>query len=234
MNRILNVHFLPDLSDPHDLAGHTSIVIDVLRASTTITTALHSQAEKVIPCLSVEEARQLARDRPGSLLGGERQGQKLPGFDLGNSPAEYSPDRVAGKPIVFTTTNGTQAMARCVGSARILIGSLVNRRAVCDAVENDERIDIVCAGTNGQFSMEDAMAAGAIADKLPNHALNDAAFVCKALWERQTPGHVLAHSLGGRNLLGLGMDADLELAAQLDRFEIVPELDRGTWEITAL
>ena len=83
MNRILNVHLLPELADPHDLAGHTSIVIDVLRASTTITTALASGAEKLIPCLTVEEARQLARDRPGALLGGERGGERLPGFDFG-------------------------------------------------------------------------------------------------------------------------------------------------------
>ena len=119
MTNQLNVHLLPELANPHDLAGHTSIVIDTLRASTTITTALENGAEKIIPCLTVEEARQLANDRPGALLGGERGGKPLPGFDFGNSPAEYEPNRVAGKTIVFTTTNGTKAMTRCMGSARM-------------------------------------------------------------------------------------------------------------------
>ena len=233
MNCILNVHFLPELADPHDLAGHTSVVVDVLRASTTIVTALDSGARKIIPCLSVEEARQLAQDRPGTLLGGERKGHKLPGFDFGNSPAEYSPDQVAQKTIAFTTTNGTKAMTRCVGAARILVGSLVNRRAVCKAIASEPRVDIICAGTHGEFTMEDALAAGAIAHGLNDRTLNDAAHVCKMLWESQEPADVLANSLGGRNLIRIGMESDLALAQRMDRYEIVPELQKATWEIVA-
>ena len=232
MTQILNVHLLPDLADPHDLSGHTSVVIDVLRASTTITTALAYGAECIIPCLTVEEARQVAGARDGALLGGERQGQRLPGFDLGNSPAEYRPETVRDKTIVFTTTNGTKAMTRCIGAGKILVGSLVNRSAVCRAIADDERVDIVCAGTNGQFSMEDALAAGAIAQGLKDWTLDDAAYLCKTLWESQASDHVLAQSLGGRNLIGLGMEADLTLANQVDHFEIVPELYRASWEIS--
>lgn len=232
MTHILNVHFLPDLADPHELAGHTSVVVDVLRASTTITTALNSGADRIIPALTVEEARQLASDRLGSLLGGERQGQKLPGFDLGNSPAEYTGASVGDKTIVFTTTNGTKAMTRCMGAARILVGSLVNRLAVCRAIAQDKRVDIVCAGTNGQFSMEDALAAGAIAHALPDWTLNDAGYVCRSLWQSQEPGQVLANSLGGKNLIRLGMESDLALAKQVDEFDVVPELQRSTWEIS--
>jgi len=241
MNQILNVHLLPELAHPHDIAGHTSVVIDVLRASTTITTALDSGAEKIIPCLTVEEARQLASQRPGALLGGERQGQKLPGFDVGNSPAEYTAGRVHGKTLVFTTTNGTKAMTRCMGSCRILIGSIVNRSSICEAVASDPRVDIICAGTNEQFSMDDALAAGAIASGLTHWDLNDGAKVCRQLWESHvTNGNqansirkALAESIGGRNLIAIGMDSDLDLAAELDRFSLVPELDRSTWEISS-
>ena len=232
MTQILNVHFLPNLVEPGELAGHVSVVIDVLRASTTITTALNSGAEKILPSLTVEEAIQMADERQGALLGGERQGEKLPGFDFGNSPAEYSRERVGGKTIIFTTTNGTKAMAQCAESTRILIGSLVNRSAVCRMVAHQQHVDIVCAGTNGKFSMEDALAAGAIAGALPGWQLNDAAYVSKTLWESQDPEQVLAKSLGGRNLIRLGMQSDLALAAQLDQYDLVPELQRSSWEIS--
>lgn len=232
MHRILNVHFLPNLVEPSALAGHTAIVVDVLRASTTITAALDSRARRILPCLSVDDARQRAHELPDVLLGGERQGLKLPGFDLGNSPAEYTPDRVAGKTIVFTTTNGTKAMSRCVEATQILIGSLVNRAALCRAVADHDHVDIVCAGTNGEFSMEDALAAGAMAQALPDRTLNDAAYVCKTLWEHQQCHEVLAQSRGGRNLIRLGMQADLLLAAQLDQYDIVPELHLSIWEIS--
>ena len=239
MNQILNVHLLPELAHPHDLAGHTSVVVDVLRASTTITTAVDSGAEKIVPCLAVEEARQLATQRPGALLGGERQGKKLPGFDFGNSPAEYTPDRIRGKTLVFTTTNGTKAMTRCMGSSRILIGSIVNRSAICEAVASDGRVDIICAGTNDEFSMDDALAAGAIASGLGHWHCNDGAKVCRQLWESQVVNgdqasirKVLANSVGGSDLIAIGMDSDLDLAADLDRFSLVPKLDRSTWEIS--
>lgn len=245
MNRILNVHLLPDLADPHALAGNTSVVIDVLRASTTITTALDSGARRIIPCLTVSEARKLAQQRPGSLLGGERKGQPLPGFDFGNSPAEYSATRVTDRTIVFTTTNGTRAMARCVGSARVVIGCLINRASLCESLRVEEHIDLICAGTDGQISMDDALAAGAIVERLSltdeRWQLNDAALLCHQFWlqsdgESLTPGAlsgVLEQSLGGRNLVTIGLGADLRLASALDSSTTVPTLDRANWEITS-
>lgn len=243
MNRILNVHLLPEMADPHDLAGHTSVVIDVLRASTTITTALAYGASRIVPCLAVEEARQLSKQRTGSLLGGEREGKPIQGFDFGNSPAEYKPDRVAGKTIVFTTTNGTKAMTRCMGSARILVGAIVNREALCQRLATDQRVDLLCAGTNGQFSLDDALGAGAMVDRLAMDSstwqLNDGAEICRSLW-LQNVGRSgglerivasLKNSIGGRNLLRIGMGADLPLAAELDRFDCVPSLDKSVWEL---
>ena len=244
MTRILNVHLLPGLANPHELAGHTTVVVDVLRASTTIATALAAGAMAIVPCLEVAEARQLASERPGSLLGGERGGQRIQGFDLGNSPADYSAERVGGKTIVFTTTNGTRAITRCTGAHRVLIGSLVNRAAICEAVNGEERVDVLCAGTNGEISLDDALAAGAIVQQLllgsRDWQPNDVATLCLDAWRSEVRDEAdsrqivaaLAKSRGGRKLIRLGMDDDLAWAAELDRHFIVPELDQANWRIT--
>ena len=253
MNQILNVHLLPDWIDHREIAGHLAIVVDVLRASTTVATALNSGATCVVPCLTVEEARKLATQRPGSLLGGERQGKKLPGFDLGNSPLEYTRELVSEKTLVFTTTNGTKALTRCMGCSRVLIGCIANRAAVCQAAHGADRIDVICAGTNGELSMDDVLAAGAIVSGLPDRQLNDGARLSLKLWQSLTlrqslmlgqsvqradlvPAirQCLAESLGGRNLIQIGMESDLAAAAELDGLTLVPELDRATWEIKSL
>src|SRR5438132_9688378 len=128
MSGRLFAHFLPTLMDPDELRDGTAVVIDVLRASTTICHALAAGAREVIPCLEVEEARRVAADNSGSrpMLGGEREGVRIEGFDLGNSPGEYRPDTVGGRTVVFTTTNGTRAMLGCRSARRVLIGSFVN------------------------------------------------------------------------------------------------------------
>src|SRR5437868_6038312 len=119
----LSVHFLPALADPEELRDATAVVIDLLRASTTICYALAAGAREVIPCLEVDDARRTAADLAASppVLGGERKGIRIEGFDLGNSPDEYRPDTVGGRTVVFTTTNGTAAMQRCRPARRVLI-----------------------------------------------------------------------------------------------------------------
>ena len=236
MPRVLNVHLLSELADPHDLAGCTAVVIDVLRASTTITTALAAGASAVLPCLDVAEARRRAAERPGSLLGGERGGRRIEGFDLGNSPAEYTAQRVADRTIVFTTTNGTKALMRCTHATHVLVGCLANCGAVCQAVASDDRVDLICAGTDGAVSLEDAVAAGAMASRLlaQNNTwrLNDAALLCHEAWasrvgEPPDRGRVVAmlkDSRGGKNLIEIGMEDDLPRAAELDRYRVVPVL----------
>src|SRR3954447_24007137 len=121
------VHLLPALVEPETLRDQTVVVVDVLRATTTIVHALAAGARAVVPCLEVEEARQRAANLPAgsAVLGGERQGLRIEGFDLGNSPTEYTPERVAGKTVVFTTTNGTRAMLHARGARRVVLGSLV-------------------------------------------------------------------------------------------------------------
>ena len=135
MPAVVRAHLVPTLVEPEQLCGRVAIVIDVLRATTTIIHALAAGAECVIPCLEVEEARQTARKiGPSALLGGERGGVRIDGFDFGNSPTEYVSEKIAGRTIVFSTTNGTRAMLHCRQAAQILIGAFVNRAAVVRAV----------------------------------------------------------------------------------------------------
>jgi 2-phosphosulfolactate phosphatase len=240
---------------PGVTAGGIAVVIDVLRASTTITTALAHGAAGVWPVADVDEARRLTRELAGRpLLGGERGGVPLAGFDLGNSPADYTPDRVAGRPVVVTTTNGTAALAACTAAAEILVGALVNRRAVAAVARRLRRqagilaVHLVCAGTDGEVSAEDVLAAGAILDAAADDAdaaddeLDPAAGAAREAFRRlarapDAEAALLAAfraSPGGAALVGLGMDADLGACARLDTLPVVGRLDRGTGCLRAM
>ncbi len=224
-------------------------MIDVLRASTTIVTALAHGAAGVRPVLTIDEARALAASGgPGSdmLLGGERGGRRIDGFDLGNSPLEYAPARVAGRRIVITTTNGTAALNACTSAAEVLIGGIVNRSAVAARarslamVHGTANIHLVCAGTDGHVTEEDLLAAGGILDaasRLPGAerdsldaaALNAFRGVVSAAAHAEAATAIaaaFATSLGGRNLIDLGMQADLPTAAAIDSLTVVPRLVR--------
>ena len=245
MPRSINVHLLPALVEPHELAGKTVVVIDVLRATTTIIHALAAGAKEVVPLLEVEEAQELARKlAPSAVLGGERGGKRIAGFDLGNSPLEYTPVIVGGKTLVFTTTNGTRAMLRCRQARRILIAGFVNFSAVCRELAEEDVIEIVCAGTDGQVTREDTLLAGAIVEdcrRSQNEGwiCNDQAEIAADAWRtavgtlsgRNPLAAALRESRGGRNLIEIGQENDIDIAAQIDRFDIVPELDIAAWRI---
>ena len=234
-------------------------MIDVLRASTTIITALAHGAAGVRPVLTIDEARALAArggaghgagHGPDVLLGGERGGLRIDGFDMGNSPLEYSRARVAGRRVVITTTNGTAALDACGGAAEVLIGAVVNRAAVAARARQlaeargGTDIHLVCAGTDGQVTEEDLLAAGAILDAashLPGAsgdtldrsataALETFRGMLSAAADAGAATAIaaaFATSRGGRNLIELGMQADLHAAAAIDSLAIVPRLDRG-------
>lgn len=165
----VQVALLPSMIDRSELTGRVAVVIDVLRATTTLVEALSSGAASVIPCRQVEEAQRCARDS-GSvqiLTGGERHGRLIEGFDLDNSPFSYSPSAVAGRVIAFTTTNGTQAIAAAAEADRVLIGAFLNRRALAEELRRDGRpVLLVCAGTDGHITAEDVLFAGGLADEL--------------------------------------------------------------------
>ena len=254
----LNVHFLPNHVEPSQLAGSTVVVIDLLRASSTICQALASGATCVAPFLEIEDTRRAAEkfDRGEILLGGERHGKVIEGFDLGNSPLEYTPEAVGGRRVLFTTTNGTRALHHARLAKRTLIGCAMNRRAIANAVADASRIDILCAGTDGEITGEDIFAAGAIVHALLDpevsadsatmlhYKTDDGARSAAAQWQEllqaarkagRSPSEQLAEQMrdtpGGSNLLDIGHDADLAACAQLDTRAIVPELNRATGEI---
>jgi len=227
------VHTLPASLADVALAGSTVVVIDILRATTTISRALASGARQLYICQQIDEARMLATQsavRP--LLGGERQGRRIEGFDLGNSPAEYTPEVVDQRSIVFTTTNGTRAMAAAAGADRILLGAFVNLTALVDQLADDHRpLQLVCAGTNGEETSEDILFAGAVVDRLSQlgrSPRNPAAQLALAQWQQLPPAELtrqLESSRGGQNLVAAGLSADIGLAAQLDAWPVVGELD---------
>lgn len=259
MHPHLFVHFLPELVAPEQLAKSNVVVIDVLRATTSIIHAVQGGCKEVIPCLEVEEARQIAAryERGQAVLGGERNGVKIEGFDYGNSPSEYSPESVAGRTVVFTTTNGTKAMQRCKQAARVSLCGFVNLTAVARDLCDLDWVDIVCAGTGGEVTREDILCAGALVDRLiywrtttnvaPNAmwSFNDQCRMAVALWkdamregrfqiDKNAKGAIaktLRDSLGGRNLEQIGQTDDITMAADVDRFMLVPDLYLDTWRI---
>lgn len=255
----LKVHFLPSLTSPEELAGGAVVVIDVLRATTTIVHAVAADAREVIPCLEIDEARRAAAGYPPgqALLGGERGGLKIEGFDLGNSPEEYNRATVGGKAVVLTTTNGTRAMMLCRQAKRVLVGAFVNASAVARALEQERNVHLLCAGTEGEITREDVLFAGRVADQLLRVAAagepeqNDPCRIARECYSNvvsaarsdaeRAPGaaaqeiailsNELRRSKGGRNLIGVGLEHDIGVAAQIDRFAIAPELSLASWNI---
>lgn len=214
------------------------MILDILRASSTMTCALNSGAETVIPCEEVEEARQLAEKLRAAgeqvLLGGERRGIQIEGFDLDNSPARYPAEVVAGKKIVFTTSNGTRALKRAIQAHRILIGSFLNLTALVRTLSQCEGvIYLVCAGTDGVVTGEDCLCAGAIAAELLSQndselILDDSTRIVVDHYQTQIQQaggllQAVRASLGGRNLIRRGFEEDIQLCSDRDRYSVVPE-----------
>lgn len=252
MSRSVQVHLLPSLTSPDELAGGMVVVIDVLRATSTITAALAAGCREVIPCLEVEEARRRAAEFPPgqAVLGGERQGLPIAGFNFGNSPADYTPANVAGKTVVFTTTNGTKALRSCLLAERVVLGAFVNFTATLQAILGHGQIHLLCAGTGGCVTREDVLLAGAVAEALARNStlpnMNDEAVLARAAWREMLASEPRTHdravltallaselrnTQGGRNLAGIGLVRDVDDVARFDTVEVVGELDIASWRI---
>ncbi len=217
-----------------------AVVIDTLRFTSTACMALQAGADSVCIAAEVEAARHLADTLgKGALLCGERHCHRIEGFQLGNSPFEYTPAIVANRDLVFSTTNGTRAVTAAEGAQQVLLASLLNRRAIADYVcaSSYKRIWILCAGTDGQIAAEDVLTAGAIlSDCLDRDATsilaNDSATIALQLFEsrRDTSGCVsekalielLTEAAGGQNLIQSGYSSDIAAVARLDTINIVP------------
>jgi 2-phosphosulfolactate phosphatase len=233
----LDVAVTPALAAARDPAP-VSVVIDVLRASTSIVAALDNGATGVIPARDADEAigmqRRLGRDY--TRLGGERDTKLIPGFDVDNSPASYTSEKVSGRTVIMTTTNGTRAFVEAArGKGLVLCGALVNRAAVARelATREDAEALLICAGSAGALSFEDLLAAGAIVDalqQLERHLpITDAARTAVTVWQvygnRVTTA--MASSSHAKTLVREGFSADIAACARLDASSTVPRLVDG-------
>jgi 2-phosphosulfolactate phosphatase len=203
------------------LQASACVVIDVIRATSTIVTALASGTRSVFAVAKVEDALEWKAANPEAILAGERGGQPLEGFDLGNSPEDFTPERVKGRRIILTTTNGTQALAACLGARTVIAGALLNLDAVAARLrEVGPPWIIVCAGCNGEFGVDDAIVAGALAEALDQ----DHYFV--PLWRsvRRELTETLTNCEAGRELQRVGLEKDIPFCAKLNQYSIVPVL----------
>ncbi len=229
----LDVFFTPGQVKPGDLAGRLVAVVDVLRASTSIATALGNGARTVIPLEGADEVIVRSKDfaRSQILLAGEQKMLPISGFDLGNSPEAFTPEVVEDKTILITTTNGTRALLGVQGARDIVIASYVNFTAVLTlmkvAAGTDTDIAIVCASEEGSFTLEDAACAGRYVRAIPKRAsieLNDAA-VASVLIEKKYGDNiakVFKESTHGQALQEAGFGADLAACAEVDAYPVVP------------
>lgn len=230
----IHVTFLPAEVSGMDLSDTVCIVLDIFRATSSIVTAVANGCQSVLPVLSVEEAQSLARQTKDCLLAGERKSVRIEGFDLGNSPAEFSRDKVQDRPIIMTTTNGTVAIRATEGAWRTWIGSFLNAAAVCrQARQHGKDILIVCAGTERLFSLEDALCAGLLVETLQGREqaviLSDAAYAALLMYTQSKSrlAEVAGRSRNGQRLYNLGRADDIAYCLQPNVLDIVPEYKNG-------
>jgi 2-phosphosulfolactate phosphatase len=229
----IDVHFTPLGLSPTELTGRGVIVIDVLRATTTVITALANGAKAVVPAASSEEAVRLTANlaKDGILLAGERKCVKIEGFALGNSPREMTAEAVGGKTIYLATTNGTPALVAAQGGDPVLVGGAVNFKALVERARGPftERGDlvIVCAGRERDFALEDAYTAGRLVKALKRGTkglrLNDAAAAAAGLTTHyRNWADALGQCDAARQLAEVDLGADVAFCAKADRFSVVP------------
>lgn len=232
----LNLFLSPTIIDELYFTGKTTVVIDVLRATSTIITAINNGAKEIVPVASVEFAVKVSGGMFGgqTLLGGERNTKKIEGFALGNSPFEYSKEVVDGKSIVFYTTNGTKAIAKAKYSEYLFGCSFLNISAVVNhLISLNTDLEIICSGRNNFFSLEDTVCAGMLISKLQTHIidleLNDSAKAGIVLFEKYGNDilSMLKTSDHGKILLENGFEADLEYCSKIDLFNIIPYYSNG-------
>ena len=224
MSRI-TVLATPDLLLDRDLSGCAAAVIDVLRATSSISTAFSSGCRKLIPARSKEEALAKKAENPGALLTGEQGGMKIPGFDLGNSPFEYSPETVGGKTIIMTTSNGTRTVlgAAKAGASPVFLCSFLNVPAVAKAcVDARTDVAVVCSGEHGMFSLEDFACAGALASAVASqgsYSLDPGARAALSLYEAYNRDalQALKDSPHGRELIDMGFGEEIGRASCRER-----------------
>jgi 2-phosphosulfolactate phosphatase len=225
----VDVALTPAAAEPAVLAGATAVVIDVLRASTSMITALANGCAGLVPVAEVDEARRRVAGLPGALLAGERGGDPPDGFDLGNSPLEFTRPRVEGRTIVFTTSNGTRALIAARPAAAVGVAGFANLDAAADwALEQGRNLVVVCAGELGGRSVEDEVCAGLLVERvLRRRAGAEAGPAARAALEAGRPYAADPARLGqdsphARRLASRGRGGDVAACLEVGRFGLVP------------
>jgi 2-phosphosulfolactate phosphatase len=231
----LDVAFSPHELTPGDVADRTVLVVDVLRATSTICAALHHGARAVVPAADTQDATRLEAALGASdvVLAGERNSVRIPGFQLGNSPSEMTAEAVQGKTLVMTTTNGTRALLAAAGARDVAVAAAVNLTLAGEfaraALEQHGDLLILCAGRDHGFGLDDAYIAGCLAvralgGRRRRKGLNDAALVSVDLVSRYRDRveRVLAFSRAGRELTAHGFRGDVEAASVVDAHPVLP------------
>ncbi len=206
----------------------TVVVVDVLRATSSAVTAFANGLTQLEVVESVEEARRMKRENSELLIAGERRGLKPSGFDLGNSPCEFTENEVKGKKLVMTTSNGTRAIKRFLGNRVVYLAALLNYRFVARSiVESGEGTTIVCAGTDGVPCLEDVFCAGSIVKELmcEGYRIDDAARIAYSTYstyEFDIERMLKKESSHGAYLERIGLGEDLVYCARMNIHDVTP------------
>jgi 2-phosphosulfolactate phosphatase len=219
------------------LTGDVGVVVDVIRATSTIAQALASGYRRVLCCAEVDEARALAEREGDAVLGGERRAVRIEGFRFGNSPQELAGEPEAGT-LVLTTTNGTRLLVAAAGRFEtVLVGSILNLDAVAAAVRESgaEDVAVLCAGVGGEVVLDDAYCAGRIAERIGGEAADSAVAAIRLAGTFATPEEGLGSGQSARNLERAGLLDDVPYCARESALDVVPRLARmldGAAEVT--
>ncbi len=230
----MRVTVIPRTEEINEIKEKTVVIIDVLRATTSMVAALANGAKQIIPFLTPQEAKGYATHSGDFLLCGERKGVKLSGFDLGNSPREFTRERVENKTLLMTTTNGTRAINQSLSAKHIFIASALNVQALVERLKSEREVVIVCAGTKGKFSLDDFAMAGLVISFLEKNNdidLDDLGVAAKLLLKDRTLYSLLAASHHGERLENLGFNEDLVYCSQVGVINLVPYYDAGVIKI---
>lgn len=233
----LDLYTTPSALTDAQTKGRLVVVIDVLRASSTIVHACENGVERIIPVAEVEDATRLlpTLERSKALLGGERDAREIEGFDLGNSPLEYPSRVVKGKTLILCTSNGTSAITRSAAASEIVVGSFLNLGAVVTRLSSSraKSAAILCAGNLGQLSIEDVVCGGLIVERFVSGCrrqidLNDGAVAARTIAASMPDiGAVVRNSAHGRRLSELGFEDDLEFCSRIDKYGTLPIVEDG-------
>jgi len=228
MTKKLNVCLSPALIPLYNVEDYIVVIVDIFRATSSICYGIENGVTAIIPVSEVEECAAYREKGSDFLLAAERDGKVVEGFDFGNSPFSYTKEKVEGKTVVLTTTNGTHALHLSRSARRIVIGSFLNLTALCNWLKTqDENILLVCAGWKNNFNLEDTLFSGAVVDQLKDFKLDDPAIAANDLYQigKHDINQYLKKTSHSERLKKLGIEKDIEFCLQVDLTTAIPVLE---------